>query len=129
MLISEVVGGSFDLPAFIFNEPTGFLPFEFSKIGAGGESCLTAEEAVQGAGGHSQIIAQGGNRSVDREVVHHPGVSQFPPQIASGSCGARGAENFDFHELAKRMESKRQGAVGDGYLLAAAGVQFLKRIE
>ena len=47
MPISEVVGSRFNLPAFFFHEPTGFLPFEFSKIRAGGEPGLAAEEPVQ----------------------------------------------------------------------------------
>ena len=66
MPISEVVGGSFDLPAFVLNEPTGFLPFEFSKIRAGGETGLTAKKPVQRAGGHSQVVAEGGHGRVDR---------------------------------------------------------------
>jgi hypothetical protein len=36
---------------------------------------------------------------------------------------------FDFHELAKCVEGEWQGAVRDGDFLAAAGVQFLERIE
>ena len=129
MSISEVVGGGFDLPAFFLDESTGFLPFELSKIGAGGEFRLVSEEAVQGAGGHSQVVAEGGHGRVDGEVVHHPGVGQLPAQVAGGGCRARGAEDFDFHELAQRVEGKWQGAVRDGDLLAAAGVQFLERIE
>ena len=129
MPISEVVGGGFDLPAFILNESTGFLPFEISKIGAGGETGLTTEKTVQRAGRHSQVVAERRHGRVDREVVHHPGVGQFPSQVASGGRRARGSEDFDFYELAERVEGKWQGAVRDGDLLSAAGVQFLERIE
>ena len=129
MPISEVVGGGFDLPAFVLNETTGFLPFEISKIGAGGESCLTTEKAVQRAGRHSQVVAERRHGRVDGKVVHHPGVGQLPPQVAGGGCRARGSQDFDFYELAERVEGKWQGAVRDGDLLAAAGVQFLERIE
>ncbi len=129
MPISEVVGGSFDLPAFVLNEPTGFLPFEVSKIGARGETGLTTEKTVQRAGRHSQVVAERGHGRVDREVVHHPGVGQLPSQVASGGCRARGAEDFDFYELAQCVEGEWQGAVRDGDFLAAAGVQFLERIE
>ena len=129
MPISEVVGGGFDLPAFVFDEAAGFLPFELSKIGAGGETGLITEKTVQGAGRHSQVVAERRHGRVDREVVHHPRVGQLPPQVAGGGCRARGAEDFDFHELAERVEGEWQGAVRDGDLLAAAGVQFLERIE
>ena len=129
MPVSEMVGGGFDLPAFVLNQSTGFLPFEISKIGAGGETGLTTEKTVQRAGRHSQVVAERRHGRVDREIVYHPGVGQFPTQVAGGGCRARGAEDFDFHELAERVEGEWQGAVRNGDFLAAAGVQFLERIE
>ncbi len=89
-------------PSF-FHEPAGFLPFKFSKIRAGGESGLPAEEAMQGARGHSQIVAEGEYGCVDRKVVHYQRMGQLPPQVAGGCCRARSAQDFDFQKLAKRI--------------------------
>jgi len=129
VVVAKVVGGGFDEPSFLADEAEGLLGFEAPKVCAGGDGGVGAEEAVEGAGRHAEVVAERGDRGVDGEVVEHPGVGELPAHIAGGGGGAAEAEDFDFEEFAEGAECARQMGVGAGDLVAAAGMEFEERVE